>query len=195
MNQEDIIAYFDRQAPLWDQKMVRRESAICRILDQANVREGAAVLDVACGTGVLIPDYLRRGAKEVTAVDISPEMVRIAAEKYREEPKVQVICADACTISFGPHFDVCMLYNALPHFDDPEHLIKVLSGQLVPGGVLSVAHGFSRETINKRHGGSAKPVSVGLMEAFELREIMSRYVDVYVEVSDEEIYQVCGRKR
>lgn len=33
------------------------------------------LLDVACGTGVLFPDYLARGAS-VTGIDISPEMAR-----------------------------------------------------------------------------------------------------------------------
>lgn len=44
-----------------------------------------SVLDVACGTGVLIPDYLERGAAQVTAIDIAPEMVRIAREKFPQE--------------------------------------------------------------------------------------------------------------
>lgn len=49
------------------------------------------VLDVACGTGVLFPDNLKRCVESVTGIDISPEMARLAAEKF---PQVQVICGD-----------------------------------------------------------------------------------------------------
>ena len=60
MNKEAVIEYFDRMAPGWDSHMKRNERAITRILDNAHVKEGVKVLDVACGTGVLIPDYLNR---------------------------------------------------------------------------------------------------------------------------------------
>ena len=60
---------------------MRNEAVIGQILDNAGIRPGVSVLDVACGTGVLIPDYLKRGAAQITAIDIAPEMVRIAREK------------------------------------------------------------------------------------------------------------------
>ena len=76
VEKEAIRAFFDRLAPGWDAETVRNEPVIARILDNAEVREGCTVLDVACGTGVLIPDYLKRGAAQITAIDIAPEMAR-----------------------------------------------------------------------------------------------------------------------
>ena len=78
MKQQDVIEFFDQAAAGWDAQLRRNEPVIARILDNAGVRGGVRVLDVACGTGVLIPDYLQRGAAQVTAIDISPEMARIA---------------------------------------------------------------------------------------------------------------------
>ena len=82
MNKNDVIEFFDRLAGQWDKDMVRNENIICQILDNAKVSEGKDILDVACGTGVLIPDYLARNVKTVTAIDISPEMVKIAKKKF-----------------------------------------------------------------------------------------------------------------
>ena len=82
MKQQDVIEFFDQAAAGWDAQLRRNEPVIARILDNAGVRSGVRVLDVACGTGVLIPDYLQRGAAQVTAIDISPEMARIAREKF-----------------------------------------------------------------------------------------------------------------
>ena len=74
IDKRDVQAFFDRLAPDWDAGMVRNEAVIARILDNAGVCEGCTVLDVACGTGVLFGDYVKRGAARVTAVDLSPEM-------------------------------------------------------------------------------------------------------------------------
>ncbi len=77
MEQQAVIDFFDQAAAGWDAQLVRNEAVIGQILDNAGIRPGVSVLDVACGTGVLIPDYLERGAAQVTAIDIAPEMVRI----------------------------------------------------------------------------------------------------------------------
>lgn len=152
------------------------------------------VLDVACGTGVLFPDYLARGAS-VTGIDISPEMARIAAEKFAGEPRVQVLCGDVEEAVFSQPFDVVMVYNAFPHFPDPARLIARLGRLVKPGGRLSVAHGMSRAAIDGHHSGAAHRVSNGLMHEDALRALLAPYCDVDVCVSDARMYQVAGTKR
>ncbi len=61
MSKQDIIEFFDGFAPQWDADMVRDEEVIATILDHAGIKTGVSVLDVACGTGVLVPDYLSEG--------------------------------------------------------------------------------------------------------------------------------------
>lgn len=194
IDKRDVIAFFDRCAPDWDAGMVRHEPVIQAILDNAGVGPGMSVLDVACGTGVLFPDYLARGAV-VTGIDISPEMARIAAEKFAGEPRVRVLCGDVEETAFPEQFDVVMVYNAFPHFPDPARLIPRLAGLVKPGGRLSVAHGMSRAAIDSHHSGAAHPVSNGLMHEDALRALLTPYCDVDVCVSDERMYQVAGTKR
>ena len=194
IDKQDVIAFFDRCAPDWDAGMVRHEPVIQAILDNAGVGPGMHVLDVACGTGVLFPDYLARGAA-VTGIDISPEMARIAAEKFAGEPRVRVLCGDVEETAFPEQFDVVMVYNAFPHFPDPARLIPRLAGLVKPGGRLSVAHGMSRAAIDSHHSGAAHPVSNGLLHEEELRALLAPWCDVDVCVSDERMYQVAGTKR
>ena len=188
----DVIAFFDRLADGWDESTVRNDEVINKILDNAGVREGIDVLDVACGTGVLIPDYLRRNVSSVTAIDISPNMAELARGKF-SQPNVIVLCGDVENTDFGRLFDCIVIYNALPHFPDAERLISILSRLLKPGGTLTAAHGMSREMINAHHNGSAHHVSNGLMSAEELAEIFGRYLTVTEVISDDRMYQVCGK--
>lgn len=193
IDKADVIEFFDRCAPSWDAGLIRSDRKINIILDNAGVREGSRVLDVACGTGVLIPDYIRRGA-DVTGIDISPEMIKLAERKYAGTG-VRFICGDIETADVGQGFDAIVVYNAFPHFPDPERLIFRLSGLLAEGGVLTVAHGMSREKIDAHHHGSASKVSMGLMPAEQLAGIFGRYLDVTAVISDEDMYQVAGKRR
>lgn len=189
MEKNAVIEFFDRLAPGWDADMIRHDDIIAKILDGADIRPGVTVLDVACGTGVLIPDYQSRNVASVTGVDISPEMVRIARSKF---PGVNFLCGDVETLEGIGKFDRIMVYNAFPHFPDPDNLIRVLSGMLNPGGTLTVAHGMSRAQIDRHHEGTASRVSVGLMHEDALAAIFGKYLDVTVKISDERMYQVTG---
>ena len=152
IERSDVISFFDRCAPDWDAEMIRNEPVIRTILDNADIRAGVDVLDVACGTGVLFPDYLARDVHSVTGVDIAPEMARRAAEKF-PDARVTVLCGDIETVPLPQLFDRCMVYNAFPHFPDPARLIAHLATLLKPGGRLSVAHGMSRAMLDRHHAG------------------------------------------
>ena len=60
IDKNEVIAFFDSWAPGWDAGMVCDDRVIDTILDNAGVHAHSKVLDVACGTGVLIPYYLGR---------------------------------------------------------------------------------------------------------------------------------------
>ncbi len=193
MKQQDIIAFFDRLAPQWDEDTVRNDRIISTILNGAGVGPGKAVLDVACGTGVLFPDYLAREVAGVTAIDLSPEMAKIAAEKFPEAP-IWVLCGDVLTAEFDRKFDCIMVYNAFPHFPDPQALIARLASLLLPGGSLTVAHGMSRAAIDRHHKGSASQVSLGLIHEDALASLMAQHLRVSIKISNDEMYQVTGIK-
>ena len=191
MEKKDIIAFFDRCAPWWDDDMIRNEEIIATILDNGGIAAGMDVLDVACGTGVLFPDYLGRNVRSVTGIDISPEMAKIAAAKF---PQVTVLCDDVETAEFDKTFDAIMVYNAFPHFPDPARLIETLSRHVKPGGRLSIAHGMSRAALIRHHERASK-VSIDLLEETELAKLLSPWFHVDVIISNDHMYQVSGIRR
>lgn len=192
MDQKAVIAFFNRCASTWDDEMIRNEDVIRTILDNAGIREGIAVLDVACGTGVLFPDYIDRGVSSLTGIDIAPEMASRAQAKF---PQAEVICGDVEVYPFDRQFDAVMVYNAFPHFPAPKRLIERLAALTRPGGRLSVAHGMSREMLTRHHSGAASKVSIGLIDEQELAALFGPWFDVDVAISDDRMYQVAGSRK
>ncbi len=190
---EDVICFFDSCAPTWDEEMIKCDRKIGIILDNAGVKRDSKVLDVACGTGVLVPYYLKRDVRSVLGVDISPKMIDIAQEKF-EKGKVSFICGDVEETDIDSDFDAIVVYNAFPHFQDGDRLIGYLSKHLKKSGRLTIAHGASRERIDAHHKGPASKVSNGLMEAKDLAAIFEKYLKVTTVISDDEMYQVVGEK-
>lgn len=193
MNKQEIINFFDECSAHWDDNMIRDDGIINTILDNADVSAGKEILDVACGTGVLFPDYLKRDVKSVLGIDISPKMAEIAGGKFKQE-NIRVICGDVEEMDCIDAFDCAVVYNAFPHFPNPDALIKKLSEMVKKGGTVTVAHGMSRKMIDSHHSGAAHKVSVGLMCEDDLAEIFSKYLKVTVKISDDSMYQVTGIK-
>jgi demethylmenaquinone methyltransferase/2-methoxy-6-polyprenyl-1,4-benzoquinol methylase len=194
VNNQDIVDFFDRLAPDWDTNLIHDDAKIGVILNYAGITKGVRVLDVACGTGVLIPDYLALNVKNVLAVDISPRMIAIARSKF-SDPRVEFLNADIQAADISRLFDRCVVYNAFPHFPDPQSLVQSLAGRLIPGGRLTVAHSMSRETVNAHHSGQASKISVELMSVSKLSVLFEEHFDVDTALSTDEIYIVSGIKR
>ena len=191
MKKQIIKEFFDDFAPRWDNEPIADKKILNIILDNAEIDEGVNVLDVACGTGALFPYYLERNVNSITAVDLSTEMVKIAKSKH---PQVNVICGDAEEISFDTTFDCIMIYNAFPHFPNPQALIENLVKYLNVGGRFTIAHGMSKKELDELHKKSAGKVSNILPECDELAEMLSPYFNVDITISNDKMYQVSGTK-
>ena len=192
MNKETIREFFNDFAPRWDNEPIADREIIDTILDNSGVTESIDILDIGCGTGVLFPYYLERNVKSITAVDLSPEMVKIAKSKF---PQAEIICDDAESISFDRQFDVIMIYNAFPHFPNPNALIENLSKAIKPNGRISIAHGMSKKELDDIHMKSAGKVSNILPECEELKKMLEPYFNVDIMISNDKMYQVTGTKK
>ena len=193
-DKRDVIRFFDVLAPKWDEETgTENEKIIEMLLDNASVSEGEDILDVGCGTGRLFHYYLKRNVSSVTGIDISSGMIEIAKKKC-PGGKIVLICDDASDHSFGRCFDRIVVFDAFPHFTDPEKTIENLSKHLKEDGTLTIAHNASRDEINRRHGVMRSDVSHVLMDIDELDEVVSKYLKVEIKISDDRMYQIVGRK-
>ena len=173
MNKQEIIRFFDERAAGWDAMLELAPEKIAQIFDAAGVSENDAVLDIACGTGVLFHFYLARGVSRIDGVDIAPEMVARCREKYGNNSRIKVRCADAEEAAFDAVYDRCMVYNAFPHFCRPEVLLRNLYGAVKTGGTVTVAHDRGIRALDSHHAQEASAVSRGMMPPQTLEALLS----------------------
>ena len=114
------------------------------------IAPGAAVLDVGCGTGVLLPLLRERnGNGHVVALDLSGEMLKRALGKGQPAIYVQ---GDAESLPLPEGIFDWVICNAVfPHFSDKSRALGELRRVLRAGGHLVICHTASRQAINEFH--------------------------------------------
>ncbi len=192
MDKNEIKKMFNRLAKEWDTHQGDCSKEAERIFAALGDLQGRDVLDVACGTGILVKEYLKRGVATLDCIDIAEEMIAVAQRKYDTFP-VHFIVGDAQNYPFKRKYDLIMIFNAFPHFYDTEELFAHLTSFLKEGGLLCIAHSMSRDEINEIHHPDGI-VSCMLPEIEALKEQAGKYLKVIHTVSNDSIYQLIGRK-
>lgn len=114
-------------------------------MDYINWRDGR-VLEVGIGTGISLPHYKR--SLKVTAIDLSPDMLKRARERVEREQLGHVeavIEMDAGDMSFPDNsFDVVVAMYVLTVVPDPRRVMQELQRVCKPGGEVIVVNHFSK---------------------------------------------------
>lgn len=151
MSKQDEIDYVQNTGGLdrtWlNEKPFRganpRESArllrdLAGILEMLDLPEGARVLDVGCGPG-WTSGFLARMGYTVTAFDLAPDMITLAARRAAREgvaDRCTFLVADSEVFDLPPEFDAVLVYDTLHHTQREEAVLENCFRALKPGGKL-----------------------------------------------------------
>jgi phosphatidylethanolamine/phosphatidyl-N-methylethanolamine N-methyltransferase len=116
---------------------------IRRTLEHMRLEPGMRVLDLGAGTGISLPLY--PDGVEVTAVDLSAEMLRQAAEKVNERglDNVELARMDAQRLGFEDDaFDAVLISFVVSVVPDPHRLMEEAIRVTRPGGRIAVVNHF-----------------------------------------------------
>jgi magnesium-protoporphyrin O-methyltransferase len=152
-----LEAYFDRTAhDAWaaltsDAKVSRVRATVRAGRDRMRALllswlpmdlRGARLLDAGCGTGALALAAAARGA-DVVAVDVSPRLVALAAERAKGQPgaaRVRWLAGDMLSPDFGG-FDFAVAMDSLIHYApaDIEAAAATLAQRAQAGALVTFA--------------------------------------------------------
>lgn len=109
------------------------------IVQRVQVSEGARVLEIACGTGIVtrhLRDSLPKSATLV-ASDLNEAMLAYAAGKFGPDDGIEWKQADATALPFADaSFDAVVCQFALMFFPDKAAALREVHRVLVPGGLF-----------------------------------------------------------
>ena len=98
--------------------------------------EGAAVLDVGCGGGILAEAMAQRGAK-VTGIDLSEKALKVAQLHLLEsrlEVRYEDVSAETYAATHAGEFDVVTCMELLEHVPEPAAMVAACARLVRPGG-------------------------------------------------------------
>ena len=147
MNYSEILNYFERQAvtgewnSLYDHKnpasypFIMRFKKAVELIDSI---ERNTVLDLGCGTGILIPYVIEKKGNYI-GLDNSENMLNIVKEQYTKlitEKSVSLFLGDVKDFIPTINIDVIIGLGFIEYFDKPEIVINQLYEILPKGGKL-----------------------------------------------------------
>lgn len=163
------IRHFGHLAPHYDHRHRHyNQQTLSRAVDTLALPQGGRLLDVGCGTGEferLVQS--RHPQATLVGVDVTPEMIAQAREKFRDAPRVTFHVAEAEAVPFeAASFDAVVSCNMLHHVRAVEAALREWARVLRPGGQLVLVD-WSRDFYHAR------------LAHYYLRLVKRSYVKMY----------------
>jgi ubiquinone/menaquinone biosynthesis C-methylase UbiE len=158
-------------------------------------------LEIGCGTGEFTRRLATRAAS-VTAVDLSPQMIRLARQQSVAYPNIEYLTGDVMRLSLpAEHYDCIVSLATLHHLQLEQALLK-MKGALKAGGVLIIHDLLADERlIDRAVSASAYPVSAArrlwktgrLRAPREMREAWREHGKGEVYLTPNGVREMCRR--
>ncbi|MEJ7679830.1 MAG: class I SAM-dependent methyltransferase [Segetibacter sp.] len=120
------------------------------LIDVMNIKKGANILDIPCGTGRLAVSLARKGFN-LTGVDISEEFITNLTKKVKEDNlSVQVMQGNVLSLDLTSSFDgAYCLGNSFGYFDyqGMKIFVNKVAACLKPGSRFIINSGMVAESI------------------------------------------------
>lgn len=115
-----------------------------KLIDLVKINKGNSVLDIACGTGVVIKEIHKKigNSGHVIGIDSSSTAIRIARKWNEKKSNLDFLNSDAEKFSFAKKFDVITCQYALFFFPNTQKALKNMKNSLKKDGKIGISvHG------------------------------------------------------
>jgi len=120
-----------------------------KLVELVNINKGNAVLDVACGTGVVTNEIQKKIGKSgyVIGIDTSNTAIKIAKKWNNNKVNVNFVNIDAEKFSFSKKFDVVTCQYALFFFPNAQKALKNMKNSLKESGNIGISVHGSKDKV------------------------------------------------
>ena len=169
INKHWVRRAFDRAASTYDEAAVLQREVCTRMLEHLDPVKMVpeVILDVGAGTGFGVGLLMKRYKKaHIVAVDLAPEMLKLAARQGSWLRKPKIMCADADHLPVADSsVDMIVSSLMLQWSGDLERTFREFKRVLKPGGVLMFAT-FGPDTLMELRNSWAKVDTDGHVNQF-----------------------------
>ena len=134
----------------------RFKSEFKRLFALSPIRKNDVILDVGCGSGVLVPYILHQlGARgRLHEVDYADKMIEVN-HRLHTDPRIKFHVADINDLSLTKKScDGIFCFSCFPHFRNKPRVMRSMTSVLKKNGWLILAHFDSPEALNHHHASS-----------------------------------------
>lgn len=147
---KDSKRFFNETYKNWQKTISpEMELIISRTMALLNVNESDSVLDVGCGTGVLYDTLMKLGITHYLGLDISDKMLASFHLTF-PDASTRIGNFDA-PLKLDSTYDLCLIFNSIPHFENMEVVFENAFNLLKPNGKFAIVHGRTRKQLALHH--------------------------------------------
>lgn len=166
-----VIGLYTRHALAWaaDRGEALMEGAwldrFCALLP-----EGAAILDLGCGSGMPIAGHLIGRGYRVTGVDASPGLLALCRARF---PRQEWLLADMRALDLGRRFEGLLAWDSFFHLPqaDQRAMVRTFAAHAAPGAALMFTSGPSHGIAMGEYRGEA--LHHASLDAAEYRSLLA----------------------
>ena len=120
-----------------------------KLIEMVDINKGDAVLDVACGTGVVTNEIQKKIGKSgyVVGVDTSSTAIKIAKKWNDKKSNVDFVNTDAEKFNFSKKFDIVTCQYALFFFPNAQKALKNMKNSLKKSGNIGISVHGSKDSV------------------------------------------------